>query len=111
MATQLSVLRLEIQQMRQDPKLPYRKIAAKFPKGISGATIQQIENGRIPGPKISAILGIPYSAHVSVIGGGNVPDGAQAVSATRCACGQWFISNHPCRRRCFVCSPYRGRRV
>lgn len=53
-------------------------------------------------------LSLPTSNVVVVFG--SVPDGSQALTANKCVCGQWYISNHPLRRNCFVCSPYRGKK-
>lgn len=53
-------------------------------------------------------FGIPAQSNVVVVEG-VVPAGSQAISAQQCPCGQYFISNHPRRKRCFVCSPYRRR--
>lgn len=55
-------------------------------------------------------LGLPpKSSRVQVIFG-YVPDGSQVLAAQHCACGQWYISNHPARKRCFICRPYGGKR-
>lgn len=51
-------------------------------------------------------LGLLPEANIVVIYG-KVPAGAQAIQADQCACGQWFISNHPARKRCFICSPFK----
>ncbi len=69
-----------------------------------------IAYGYSPGKKIRGLLGLPAESSVVVMAG-EVPAGSQAVAALQCECGQWFIANHPRRRRCFVCSPYKGRRV
>lgn len=58
---------------------------------------------------IRHILGLNGEAQVQYLDGRQRPR-AQAVGAVPCACGQWYVSNHPRRGRCFVCSPYRGRR-
>lgn len=78
--------------------------------GISAPMARLIaDKGHYPGPDICRKVGLPVAAQVVVIGGGDIPPGAQVVSALRCACGQWFVPNHPRRRRCFICSPFRGR--
>ena len=59
-------------------------------------------------PSIRLRLGLSAAANVVVVYG-EVPDGAQVLQAQRCACGQFFISNHPRRMKCFMCSPYRKR--
>ena len=58
---------------------------------------------------IRKILELPLVATVTPILAA-IPFGAQALFAQRCACGQHFISNHPLRKKCFRCSPYRKRR-
>lgn len=87
-----------------------RQIAREHYNGcISHAVIQRLLEGMEPhDPKIREALGLPArAATVYVIGGGEIPEGAQVVSASMCECGQPFISNHPARRKCFICSPYR----
>ena len=51
-------------------------------------------------------LGLPAVASVAPVME-PIPNGAQALFALRCECGRWYISNHPRRKRCFVCSPYK----
>jgi hypothetical protein len=41
---------------------------------------------------------------------GSVVQGSQSLGSLICSCGQPFISNHPRRRKCFICSKYRGKR-
>jgi len=60
-------------------------------------------------PDIRRCLGLPIVSTVVVVGGESIPDGAQVYRADVCPCGQWYISNHPRRKRCFICSPYRRR--
>ena len=52
-------------------------------------------------------LGLPVVASVAPVME-PIPNGAQALFAVRCECGRWYISNHPRRKKCFVCSPYRA---
>ncbi len=78
--------------------------------GLNPAMARMIAYGYSPGKKIRGLLGLPAESSVVVMAG-EVPAGSQAVAALQCECGQWFIANHPRRRRCFVCSPYKGRRV
>ena len=54
-------------------------------------------------------LGLAPIASVVLIGEGELPDGAQTIRAIQCSCGQWFIPNHPRRKHCFICRPYRRR--
>ncbi len=106
----LDEIRREIKQMRDGDGLSLRKIQAQ-PRyeGISIASIDRIYHGQEPGPKVRAALGLPQIGTVIVIGGGSIPAGAQVVRAELCKCGEWFISNHPRRKKCFVCSPFRRR--
>lgn len=77
---------------------------------IPKATIHAFATGRRSLPiKHYAKFGIEYSGQVGSLDG-DIPDGTVSLGAMRCQCGQWFISNHPRRRKCFVCSPYRGRK-
>jgi hypothetical protein len=85
----------------------WRKTAA--PLGINAAMARLIANGYEPGRKIRKRLDLQPTAMVVVVGNGaDIPDGTQVIRATQCECGQWFISNHPRRRKCFICSPYRA---
>jgi hypothetical protein len=68
----------------------------------------EVHISRCPNVDKSEIPTIHNNAVVVIIGGGSVPPGAQVISAQVCACGQWFISNHPRRQKCFICSPYKG---
>ena len=89
----------------------FRQIAKDDYKGlVSHAVIQRVLDGLEPqDPKIREVLGLPAkAATVYVIGGGEIPEGAQVISASMCACGQPYISNHPARKRCFICAPYKG---
>ena len=84
----------------------WRKVAQSY--GIFPDTARLIAGGYEPGKKIRKRLGLPPAASVVVVYG-EVPDGAQVLQAQRCQCGQFFISNHPRRMKCFICSPYRKR--
>lgn len=79
------------------------------PYQLNPAMARMIANGYQPGKRVRKHLGLPPAVSVVVVMG-EVPAGSQAISAQQCECGQWFVSNHPRRRRCFLCSPYRGRR-
>ncbi len=73
---------------------------------IPFGTLQRIaKDGYIP-KKWYLYFGIPLPANVVAVVG-VIPDGSQALLALQCECGAWYISNHPRRRKCFVCSPYR----
>ncbi|MDI6770108.1 MAG: hypothetical protein QMD04_10605 [Anaerolineales bacterium] len=75
--------------------------------GITAAMARLIAHGYSPGRRVRSQLGLPQLSTVIKITGGEVPNGSQVIGASCCACGQWFISNHPRRRKCFICSPYR----
>jgi hypothetical protein len=69
------------------------------------------KDGYLPPLRICLILDIEIpQAKVVPMNGRQIPDGSQALMALRCDCGQYFISNHPRRRKCYKCSPYRGKR-
>ncbi len=75
-------------------------------RGIPAGTLCTIANtGYVP-KKWYPRFGIPLPANVIAVVG-VIPNGSQALFALQCPCGQFFISNHPRRRKCFVCSPYR----
>jgi hypothetical protein len=99
-------VRTQIDEMRLAQKT-WRAIGGSL--NISGGLALRIwRDGYIPrDPSTRAALGLPPACTVIVIGGGVIPDGAQVIQALQCACGQWFISNAPRRKRCFVCRPYR----
>lgn len=82
----------------------WQKTADAF--GINKAMARLLAQGYKPGKKIRDRLGLPEVSQVVVIFG-SVPEGTQAIAANLCECGQWYIANHPRRKRCFVCSPYR----
>jgi hypothetical protein len=96
-------------EIREDHEITksWRKTAYKY--GIFPSMARMISLGYEPGPRIRAKLGLPQIANVVVVEG-VVPAGSQSIAAQQCPCGQWFISNHPRRKRCFVCSPYRKKR-
>lgn len=60
----------------------------------------------VPPLKVLMRLGIEIVVNIVVVFG-EVPAGAQAVNGRYCECGQPFIPNHPARKRCFLCSPYK----
>lgn len=67
----------------------------------------EVHISRCPHVDKSEIPMIYNNSVVVIIGDGTVPPGAQVISATMCACGQYFISNHPRRHKCFICSPFK----
>jgi len=78
---------------------------------VSPATLWKIakEPGYEPKDElIREILGLDPESPVTFVDGQHKPR-AQALDVTPCECGRYFVSNHPRRRRCFVCSPYRGK--
>ena len=99
-------------QMHNHSEMSWREIA-EMPEyqGINHATISAIARGRDPkNLHIRQILGLPLpTAYITVVIG-HVPEGSMSLGAWRCDCGQWFIPNHPARRRCFICRPYKGKR-
>lgn len=84
----------------------WRKTGAQY--NINGSMARMIANGYRPGKRIRERMGLPPETTVVVISGA-VPPGSQSIAAKQCACGRWFISNHPRRKRCFICSPYHGK--
>lgn len=104
-------LRLYVQCLYAE-KQSLRRIAKEdFGGRVTHAVIQRILDGQEPKDQRNrSALGLVAYAYVYVVTGGEVPPGAQVVSASRCDCGQWFIPNAPNRRKCFICSPYKKRR-
>lgn len=84
----------------------WRKTGQKY--GVNAAMARMIANGYHPGKRIRLRLGLPPETTIVVISG-EVPPGSQSIAARRCQCGHWFIANHPRRKKCFICSPYRGK--
>lgn len=71
---------------------------------------QMIANGYEPrNSRTRTRLGLAPHFAVVLVGEGAIPDGSQAIRALQCQCGQWFISNHPRRKHCFLCHPFRQR--
>lgn len=89
------------------PPDTYRVIADSL--RISPALVWKIERGHEPtDPAIRARLNLHATVEVVPMGG-NIRAGAQVLGSIYCnACGEPFVSNHPRRRKCFRCSPYRG---
>lgn len=64
--------------------------------------------GYVPPDHVLAKWNIKTFVSVQIVGG-QVVEGAELISVVgKCNCGQAYISNHPKRKRCFTCSPYRG---
>jgi hypothetical protein len=69
-----------------------------------------VEEGYVPArARTRSRLGLSPRYAVALIGGGDIPEGTQAIQACSCTCGQYFISNHPRRIHCFICRPFRQR--
>lgn len=89
--------------------IPWRKIALLDDyRGIPPGTLCTFAKTGYAPPRHRAKLGLPVSARVVSVGIA-IPDNTLALSASRCECGRWFIPNHPRRKSCFICSPYRRR--
>jgi hypothetical protein len=86
----------------------FRKIALEDYQGqITHSVVQKALQGQFPTDPIKRkVLGLSEHKNVTVIFG-EVPDGTQVIQAQLCECGQFFISNHPRRSKCFICSPYK----
>ena len=99
-------------QLHDKDKLSWRKISL-LPEyqGINHATISGTARGRDPkNIQVRQRLGLPMpTAHITVVIG-HVPEGTMSIGALQCECGQWFISNSGNRRKCFMCSPYKGKK-
>ncbi len=95
-----------------EQKHSLRRIAREDYGGrISHAVIQRVLESFEPRDVHNReVLGLPAYQFVVVVTGGVIPPGAQVVSAEVCECGQWYIPNHPARKHCFICSPYKRRK-
>jgi len=109
-------IRNEIEQFRKEtPVLSWERIGDFYSTPetkITGAHIWKIakENYEPHRPDIRAALGMPAMTTIIVMNGNAIPSGSQVLHAEFCKCGQPYISNHPLRKRCFKCSPYRGKK-
>jgi hypothetical protein len=88
--------------------MSWRRIAQTVPEyiGLSIGSLDRIAHGIEPGSKVRRQLGLPPTMTVAVMGGEITP-GAQAIGESLCPCGQTYISNHPRRKHCFACRPFR----
>jgi len=87
----------------------WRLVAQKW-RSTKG-TVYRIAHGYQPKTiKLLLHFDLPLPEARVIAVAGIVPDGTQTIGALRCVCGDWFIPNHPRRRKCFVCSPYRKRK-
>lgn len=77
---------------------------------IPGGTLSSISTGYPVPDKWRPRLDLPPKSKVIVVLG-EVPSGSQCIGADICIlCGRPYVSNHPRRKRCFVCSPYGGKK-
>lgn len=79
-------------------------------RGIPAGSLCSYAKGAEPKRKHRAQLGLPPSGDVIYLYGYMPTGEALSIGAILCECGQLFISNHPCRKRCFICSPWRGKK-
>lgn len=81
---------------------------------VSRACVWKIANQAGYEPKDLAIreaLDLDEESPVRYVDGRARPK-AQALDVMACIdCSRYFVSNHPRRQRCFICSPYRGQRT
>jgi hypothetical protein len=90
-------------------KMTWQAIADQYGPPITKPMVWRIANDPDYEPKDQKtrfILGLSVVAIVIPING-IIPEGSLSLSAEQCACGQWYISNHPRRGKCFICSPAR----
>ena len=75
-------------------------------RGIPPGTLNRIaKHGYIP-YKWHYQFGLPGTERITEIAGVIVVPLSQVGASSReCTCGQFFIPNHPKRRRCFTCRP------
>lgn len=91
--------------------MTWQAIADHFGPPVTKPVVWRLVNDPDYEPKDQRIrfaLGLSITAIVIPISG-VIPEGTLCLNALQCGCGQWYIPNHPRRRRCFVCSPARHR--
>jgi len=84
----------------------WRLVAQKW-RLSKGTTYRIAHNIEPKTLEIRLLLDLPLPEARVIAIAGIVPNGTQTIGALRCICGDWFIPNHPRRRKCFICSPYR----
>ena len=90
--------------------LSWRKIAnLDSYRGIPPGSLATFAKSGWLARRYRSRFGLPPVSTVVVMTGEPIPEGTQVITALRCSCGQWFVSNAPARRRCFLCSPWRGK--
>ena len=102
----------DVVQCLYNEKSSLRRVAREgFGGCVSFGAVQRVLAGHEPhDPEVRRAFGLADYHAIVIVGPGVVPPGTQVITAEQCSCGAWFIPNHPRRRRCFVCSPYRGRK-
>ena len=97
-----------LQALKTSKRITWRKIANldQYTGIPPGTLCTYAKTGYLPN-RYRQRLGLPVVASVAPVME-PIPNGAQALFAVRCECGRWYISNHPRRKRCFLCSPYRA---
>lgn len=90
----------------------YDRIGKAF--GIHRATAWKIINQKKDpvDPDLRKTLKLGTKTEVNFINPLRNADRAIRIDAFKidiCECGQAFVSNHPRRKKCFICSPYRGK--
>jgi hypothetical protein len=85
----------------------WRKIAMQH--GLYPNMARLIAQGHEPGNRIRKKLNLPLKSEVIPMEK-KIPDGSLVLGSQVCECGQTFVSNHPKRRRCFLCTPFRSRK-
>jgi hypothetical protein len=76
-------------------------------RGIPAGSLCSYAHGAEPKKKHRQQLGLPPLGDVIYLYGYMPTGEALSIGAIFCECGQLFISNHPARKRCFICSPWR----
>lgn len=89
----------------------WRKVGAQY--GVSGALVYRVvmTDYEPKDPEIRHRLGAPVLGLVQCMVDEVLPPGTQVMGSACCArCGRPFVPNHPLRKKCYICAPYRGRR-
>src|SRR3990172_9236862 len=80
--------------------------------GVTPAMAWRVARGYEPKDNIiRAKFGMDEFKSKVVSVNGHIPDGAYSLGAMKCSeCWRHYITNHPRRKKCFICSPFRDKK-
>jgi len=88
----------------------YDELAEKYPVNRWHLWMLVTQDDYRPTNEICDKLDIVRDVPVTPVNGRPIPAGAQVLMAQFCECGRAFIPNTPKRKKCFICSKYRGKK-